>query len=189
MQNLNRVKAKMVVLQKHPDPVSAFDASFLARAPGLAIRAESEADDAFLLAMFILNAPLRDVLPRAMLELQASTQTAAFRSVYPRAMRRIIVDDQQPVGRIVVDWFAADHVHGIDIAVLPGSRGRGAGLAMLRAWLDVADQIGRRCRLDVYINNPAAKIYRRLGFDAAADADLQSPSILMERPVLVKAKG
>lgn len=75
-----------------------------------------------------------------------------------------------------------DHSYGIDIAVLPEARATGAGLHMLRAWLEVTDSVGRPCRIDVVRDNPAARIYARLGFALAASDDGQSPMAEMVRP-------
>jgi hypothetical protein len=67
-----------------------------------------------------------------------------------------------PAGRMIVDWTPTDHVQGIDT----GYRATGAGLHLLRAWLDVSDAMSKPCRLTVLAANPARGIYARLGFVA-----------------------
>jgi ribosomal protein S18 acetylase RimI-like enzyme len=72
--------------------------------------------------------------------------------------------DGIPVGRIVIEWRPDGVTHGVDIAVLPEFRSSGAGLQMLRAWLDVADSMESLSTLYVRSDNPVLALYRRLGF-------------------------
>lgn len=160
------------------DPASAFDAAFLARAPGCFVRPEAPDDQPFVTALFAAVSPLRGLLTPALLADQAAAADAHFRGAFPDAMRRLVGRNQAAVGRIVIDWTGEDHVVGVDIAVLPSAGG--IGLAMLRAWLAVADGLARPCRLTVVRANPARTIYLRLGFrEEAGDAD--SPMVSMAR--------
>jgi ribosomal protein S18 acetylase RimI-like enzyme len=160
----------------------AFDAAFVRRAPKLAIRAEAAADAPFLHELFVRCSPLRDALPPELLARQGRLQDASHRNAYPAAMRRVVCDEGRCVGRIVIDWTPNDHSHGIDIAVDPAFRATGAGLHLLRAWLDVADALRKPCRLTVMAANPARRLYARLGFVAAQDLYDGQPSIEMARP-------
>lgn len=144
------------------DPGATFDAALRMRAPGHDARPEGAEDHTFLADLFAAVSPLRDLLPAALLAQQAATADAHFRNVFPDAMRRIVTRKQAPVGRIVVDWTQADHITGVDIAVLPEAGGM--GLAMLRAWLATADALARPCHLTVVRANSARTIYARLGF-------------------------
>jgi GNAT superfamily N-acetyltransferase len=161
----------------------AFDDAFARRAPKLAIRAETEADAPFLRDLFARCSPMRDALPPELLAHQAWMQDASHRSAHPAAMRRIVVAEGLPVGRIIVDWTPTDHSRGIDIAVDPDYRATGAGLHLLRAWLDVADALRKPCRLTVLAVNPARGIYARLGFVAAQDLSYGQPLLVMTRQV------
>jgi GNAT superfamily N-acetyltransferase len=158
----------------------AFDDAFARRAPKLAIRAEAEADAPFLRELFARCSPLRDTFPPELLAHQWRMQDVSHRSAYPAAMRRIVIAEGLPVGRMIVDWTPTDHVQGIDIAVDTDYRATGAGLHLLRAWLDVSDALGKPCRLTVLAANPARGIYARLGFVAQDPCDGQ-PLLVMTR--------
>jgi GNAT superfamily N-acetyltransferase len=165
------------------DPeAQAFDAALRCRAPGLDVRAERTADREFITTLLVHCSPLAALLPPALLQQQAQTQEASQRLGNPRAMRRIIFTPAGPIGRIAIDWRRPYHSYGVDIAVLPEARSTGAGLYMLRAWLDVADAYHMPCRLEVLRSNPAARLYARLGFAVIEPDDLGAPVATMERP-------
>ena len=155
----------------HSDPVlaGAFDAAFAARSDGLACRARTPDDVDFLIDCAIACSPLSGLLPDAMIAQQAALQRAAHDGAYPDAMHRITTREGAPIGHIRVSWTAAG-THLVDIAVLPGHRGIGAGRNLLGAWLAVADAHRLAATLQVYMDNPARQIYTRLGFvDSAPD--------------------
>lgn len=145
-------------------PAIAFDAAFRDHGPHLDIRPETAVDGDFLAQLFALCSPLALFVPAALLARQAAIQHASHSAQHPRAMRRIVSLGSRPIGRIVIDWRPPDHSHGVDIAVLPDDRRSGAGLHLLRAWLDVADRCKMTCRLEVERSNPARHLYARLGF-------------------------
>lgn len=148
-----------------PDPAArAFDAAFAQRAPALHIAPEIDSDRAALRDLFAACSPLGNLLAGPLLEMQFSSQDATMRATRPLAMRRVVRLSGKLIARIIVDWQVPDASYGVDIAVHPNHRNSGAGLAMLRAWLAVADEQGRACTLDVIADNTARKIYRRLGF-------------------------
>lgn len=95
-------------------------------------------------------------------------------------MQRIAERDGRPIGRFMIDW-RTDESHGVDLAVMPGDRATGAGLHFLRAWIDVADAMAVPAVLQVAVDNPAQRIYRRLGF-VAVDAQSSPLVIAMRRP-------
>lgn len=163
------------------DPHTSFDAAFAARAPWLGCRPEDAADAAFLIGLAMACSPLAGVIPDPMLLQQAEFQHAAHDGAHPRAMHRIAMFDGAPVGRIMIDWDTAES-HCVDIAVLPEHQGTGIGIALLRAWLDVADLRGQPARLEVRADNPAARIYLRLGFQPVPDPHGWSPVVTMLRP-------
>jgi ribosomal protein S18 acetylase RimI-like enzyme len=162
---------------------AAFDAAFRRRGlAGLTVRAESDGDAAFLRALFLANAPMRDLLPAPLLAQQADLQVAAFRHALPQAMRRIVLDEAAaPVGRIIIDWGRSPEVsHCVDIAMRPTHGGRGVGTALLQAWIEVANGLGLACTLEVAPDNPARALYARLGFEEVPEA-FASASIAMIR--------
>ena len=168
------------------DTAMAFDAAFHRRAPHLVASAQAPDDYAFLVELFCQCSPLATILPPVMLQHQAETQIASHHAAHPNAMFRVIrsgrvADGRRPIGRIIVDWDAAGVSHGVDIAVLPSERTGLAGLHMLRAWLDVCDQMRLSAKLEVLANNPARLIYQWLGFISEGASDTDSPSITMGR--------
>jgi len=146
------------------DISAAYDAAFVAQKQNLMIRAEDARDTVFLMTLFMSGSPLRVTLPPTMLSLQAELQQRSYRDTYPRAMRRIVSDDTAPIARIMIDWSPADHSLLVDIAVTPEHQRRGIGLALLRAWIEVADTAHRSCQLSVLADNPARLLYERLDF-------------------------
>jgi ribosomal protein S18 acetylase RimI-like enzyme len=164
------------------DPHSSFDAAFTAHGPRLTCRPRDASDAAFLTDLSIACSPVAGMVPAPMLLQQAEFQHAAHDGAHPRAMQRIAMLDGEPVGRIMIDWDTTES-HCVDIAVLPGHQGKGVGLALLRTWLDVADQRGQPAQLEVRQDNPAARIYLRLGFHPVPDPHGWSPVVTMLRPV------
>ena len=155
------------------DPALAsaqFDAAFAARAPAdLSVRPETDADAAFLRELFLASYPLRDVLPEPVLTHQVALRLDTFRRGFPRAMRRIALGPDGPVGRIIVDWGHASGPYCADVAVMPAHGRRGVATAMLRAWIEVAEAQELTCTLSVAADNPARVLYARLGFMETAD--------------------
>ncbi len=165
-----------------PDTAAlAFDAQFAQRAPLLGSAAEAPEHRRALRDLFVACSPLSDRLSDALFDLQFESQDATFRIAHPWAMRRIVTLGGQTIARIIIDWQVPGVSHGVDIAVHPNHRHSGAGLAMLRAWLAVADSEHRTCTLDVLANNPARRIYERLGF-VGGDGNSGAPYALMARP-------
>lgn len=167
-----------------PDSVdAAFDAAFREMpsksAQALDCRPEHADDAAFLAALFAACSPLAGLLPEPMMTTQATLKYASHAAAHPHAMRRIATLDGVPIGRLAIDWDGSS-THCIDVAVLPEHRATGAGPRLLRAWLAVADAIPMPATLEVNADNPAARLYRRLGFVATATDDVM---IAMTRPV------
>ena len=161
-----------------------FDRAFRRRCPAAIIRAETETDAEFLVQLFIACSPLASLLPQPMLRQQALIQQASHQSECPRAMRRIILLEDATVARFVIDWSGTDCSHAVDIAVMPNARKSGIGRHLLHTWLEVADALNKPCRLEVLADNPARRLYDRLGFRAISDTDRQEPVVHMERPVM-----
>ena len=164
------------------DAGQLFDAALMARAPHLGVEPEDIRHRPLLLELMIACSPLAGLLRPSMLAMQFDGQDIGFLAEWPLATRRVVTLGRAVIGRIILDWQVDDRSHGVDIAVHPDHRSSGAGLAMLRAWIDVADRTGRRCTLDVIADNPARRIYRRLGF-VEQDAEPGAPYIFMERPL------
>jgi GNAT superfamily N-acetyltransferase len=158
-----------------------FDTAFVACAPaGLALRPEADADEAFLRELFLASWPLSDLLPEPLRGQQIDLHLAAFRRGLPDdVMRRIVIGPAAaPIGRLIIDWRHAAGSYCADIAVHPDHGGRGIATALLKAWIDVAAANGLACALTVQPENPARRLYARLGFVEAPD-DFVSPGVAM----------
>jgi len=165
------------------DPHARFDEALAARAPHLRCRPEEAADSIFLTGLAIACSPLAAMLPEPMLRQQVEFQHASHNGAHPHAMHRIATLGAAPVGRIMIDWDGHE-THLVDIAVLPAHHGAGIGSAMLSAWLDVADARRQSARLEVRADNPAARLYQRLGFQPVLDPNDWSPVVTMSRPAV-----
>lgn len=85
----------------------------------------------------------------------------------------IALDEALPVGAV---WlrkllaedrgygFVDDQTPEVGIALLPAYRGKGLGSALLEALFEAAKEIYPAISLSVSIDNPARRLYERLGF-------------------------
>jgi ribosomal protein S18 acetylase RimI-like enzyme len=103
--------------------------------------------------------------------MQFRAQSMSINLDHPRAERKIVLVDDAPVGRLVVD-ASADEVEVIDIALLPQYRNHGIGTGVLRGVLAQADRIGRAARLHVEKQSRALHLYERLGFSISGDVGM-----------------
>jgi len=99
----------------------------------------------------------------AFVEMQFEAQDAYYREHYDPATFDVIEVDGEPAGRLYVARWE-DEIRIIDIAILPEHRGHGVGTALLRALLDEAGAAEKRLSIHVELNNPAQRLYERLGF-------------------------
>lgn len=84
--------------------------------------------------------------------------------------------------------FVAEDVPELSIAVDEAWRGRGIGTALLVALLSLADEEGvERVSLSVEAENPALRLYQRLGF-VPAEPHPRNPFTALS-PTLVRARG
>jgi ribosomal protein S18 acetylase RimI-like enzyme len=60
-----------------------------------------------------------------------------------------------------------DDTPEIGMAVLPGHRGRGIGSNLLKRLLESAGAVYRKVCLSVSADNPALRLYERVGFERA----------------------
>ncbi|MGZ4771564.1 MAG: GNAT family N-acetyltransferase [Ilumatobacteraceae bacterium] len=115
--------------------------------------------------------PLGPEVFDGLIGMQFRAQSMSIRLDHPRADRKIVLVDDAPVGRLVVD-ASANHVELIDIALLPDYRNQGIGSSVLRSVLAQADRIGRVVRLHVEKQSRAVRLYERLGFAITGDAGM-----------------
>ena len=149
-------------------------------ARGFAVRPRGPADTDFLRALYIsfrwaeLEATgWPEATRRAFLADQFRLQDHHYTTHYGRtAAFLIITRDEAPVGRLYIDRGGVREIRLVDIILLPTLTGQGIGSAIVRALLDEAARTARFVGLHVESDNPARRLYRRLGF---ADRGLDGP--------------
>lgn len=119
----------------------------------------------------------------AFLTQQFTAQHQYYQQVYKNADFQVIEYNEQPVGRFYIHWdFKPTEVRIIDIALLPGFRGKGIGTAILKNTFEKATDLGKSVTIHVEYNNPAMRLYERLGFRKIGE--FNSVYYLMERSIL-----
>ena len=99
---------------------------------------------------------------------QFEAQHRHYRTHYPDAEWLVIERDGVPLGRLYLD-IRPDDLHLIDIALLPEGRRGGIGGALLEDLIEAAQADGRSVTIFVERNNPAMRLYRRLGFEKVSE--------------------
>lgn len=145
---------------------------------GLALRPESDADLPFLMQVFATTradelaiVPWSEEQKRAFLIQQFSAQRKHYYAYFPNTAFDIIELHGTPIGRLYIDERET-RVHVIDIVLMPGSRDRGMGTALLTAIQDHARARGKGVDIFVERINPAKTLYDRLGFKVIREDDI-----------------
>jgi ribosomal protein S18 acetylase RimI-like enzyme len=97
------------------------------------------------------------------LRMQFNAQYRSYEAAYGQAEHQIVEHDGKPVGRIMVLW-EKDFTLLVDIALLAEYRGRAIGGDLLHDLIQRCTHAGVPLRLQVLKNNPALRLYQRLGF-------------------------
>ena len=104
----------------------------------------------------------------AFLNVQFEAQHKYYQEVFPNALFSILEKNGKPVGRLYIDRRKTEH-RLIDIALLPEFRGQGIGGELMGVVLEEAREAGKMVRIHVEQNNPAMRLYKRLGFEKIED--------------------
>lgn len=153
----------------------------------------STASDAAFVAELLAQAAreglagLPEVIREEMVALQVRARAVHLAGAWPQAVESIVtLDPRGPaIGRIVLadgpGWW-----HIVDLRIHQGWRNRGIGTACLADLAAQADPARRRIRLTVAVDNPARRLYERLGFVTVCGdeqgADPGAADVTMERP-------
>lgn len=127
--------------------------------------------DASLSGWMDAVAGLADEQRQALLAMQARAREQAYRTAWPEARCQIIeavaTGHTQPLGRV---WTARrdGQLHLLDISLLPTQRAQGVGSQCLQRLIAQAQAAGLDLTLEVAEDNPALRLYRRLGFAVVA---------------------
>jgi len=105
---------------------------------------------------------------RAFLQQQHEAQHSHYRKHYADAEWLVIERGDEAIGRLYLEEWPSQ-MRIIDISLMPDSRGRGFGAAILRDVQADAASRGKGVSIHVEKNNPARRLYERLGFAAVED--------------------
>lgn len=137
-------------------PAAADDQAFL-----LSVFASTRADELALMNW-------DDKQKAAFISMQFNAQSQQYVTSYPHADNSIVLFNEEPVGRLLVDRGAREFTL-VDVALLPSHRGAGIGTHLIAELLREAAAAAKPVNLHVWHSNPAKKLYERLGFSVAND--------------------
>jgi GNAT superfamily N-acetyltransferase len=140
-------------------------------ARGLALRPETEADDAYLLALYATTreAELEQVpdwsaeQKHAFVAMQFNAQRHHYRTAIANVAFDVITRGDVPIGRLYTRE-GETMLHIVDILIDPAERGAGIGAALLESLAAQAHAAGKVLSIFVESYNPARRLYERLGF-------------------------
>src|ERR1043165_2244083 len=104
----------------------------------------------------------------AFLKMQFDAQHRYYQQQFSKAAFDLILLDGQPIGRLYVDRSTEEN-HIIDYALLPQHRKLGIGSRLLREIQEESAQAQKPILIYVEKNNPAMKLYQKLGFVPVSD--------------------
>lgn len=135
-------------------------------------------DRAFLLAVYsstrereLALVPWSDEQKRAFCEMQFNAQDLDYHRNYPDATYEVIVVNGQPAGRLYVGRWP-DEIRIVDITLMAQFRGQGIGTRLLQELQAEAATAKKLLRIHVERENPALRLYQRLGFHLLEEKDV-----------------
>jgi ribosomal protein S18 acetylase RimI-like enzyme len=138
--------------------------------PALTLRPVTPDDRPFLERVYastrseeLAAVPWTALQKAAFLRFQFDAQDHHYRLHYAQARFDVILASGAPVGRLYVDRGDRE-IRLIDIALLPEHRGAGIGSALLAELIAEARRAQKPLSIHVERDNPAQRLYRRLGF-------------------------
>jgi ribosomal protein S18 acetylase RimI-like enzyme len=107
--------------------------------------------------------PWNDEQKRMFLDMQFHAQKTHYEDFYPDCEFLMIELEGKSIGRLYLDR-GEDDIRITDIALLPEYRGRGIGRMLLEEILEEGRNTRKRVTIHVEHDNPALRLYERLGF-------------------------
>jgi ribosomal protein S18 acetylase RimI-like enzyme len=136
----------------------------------IALRPAVPGDEALLRRIYastreeeLAQVPWSPAEKAAFLDMQFDAQHRFYHEHHAGQAFDIIEVDGEPAGRLYVARWPQE-IRIVDIALLPEHRNRGVGTSLITALLEEAASTGRKVSIHVEHFNPAASLYRRLGF-------------------------
>jgi len=146
---------------------------------GFALRPETDADLPFLQALYASTRA--EELARAIgwsdaqkaefVRGQFAAQRHHYRTHFADADYDILEHRGAPAGRLYLETRATQ-LHVIDIVLIPQSRSKGVGTAILTALIEQARGEAKSVGIFVEKFNPALRLYQRLGFTPVRDTEI-----------------
>ncbi|HEX8571598.1 MAG TPA: GNAT family N-acetyltransferase [Allosphingosinicella sp.] len=99
---------------------------------------------------------------------QFDAQHRHYQRHYPDAEWLVIERNGEAVGRLYLEEWESQ-IRIIDLSLLPESRGLGIGAAIFEDTFELARAAAKKVSIHVEKNNPARRLYLRLGFEMVAD--------------------
>jgi len=137
---------------------------------GLRFRPIGESDLPFLERLYastraeeLAAVPWPPEAKQAFLAQQFRAQHAHYQLHYTDTDWLVILSAGEAIGRLYIARWPHEH-RVVDIAFLPEHRGQGLGGALMRDLVEEAGAAGKPLTIHVEKNNPARRLYARLGF-------------------------
>ena len=145
----------------------------------LALRPVSASDDSFLYTVYrstrqneFATLPWSDAEKEAFLQMQYQAQRQGYLQQFPRADWQIILLNDVPVGRLILERRPRE-MGLIDIILLPQYQNQGIGTNFIQKVMAEATEQKLPVRLHVSkINEDALRLYKRLGFSTIGETGL-----------------
>ena len=99
----------------------------------------------------------------AFLKMQFKARQQQYDFQYADGEHGIVVEEGRGIGRLLV-LRSESEIRLVDIALLPGRQGSGIGSRLIQRLLDEGDGAGKPVTLHVEKDNPALRLYERMGF-------------------------
>lgn len=112
--------------------------------------------------------PWTEEQKQAFLQQQFEAQHRHYQEYYPEASFDILQVDGEPAGRLYASRWSKE-IRIVDISLLPEYRNRGIGGRILKDLLDEGRRTDKVVSIHVEKNNPALRLYERLGFERVED--------------------
>lgn len=102
------------------------------------------------------------------IEFQFNAQHSHYINSFKGADFLIIILNKTEIGRIYL-WRTDSQIQIIEISLLEKYRGKSIGTNILTELIEESKKTGKKLNLHVEHNNPAIKLYKRLGFRITED--------------------
>jgi len=145
--------------------------------PAVSLRSETDHDLDFLKDLYAASREREmallvgwsDTQKREFLDQQFNAQRSHYQKHYPDARFEIIERSGQPLGRLYVTELKQE-IRLMDISLMPSARNAGIGGRICLDIMTRAERLGKIVSLHVEDDNPAKRLYARLGFAEVGEA-------------------